>query len=68
MISSSVANYAVLNVASLLTKIGGIDGPRLVLLFNMAVTLVGIFLALILTKRFDRDSEPQDAAAIAEAA
>lgn len=68
MISSSVANYAVLNVASLLTKIGGVDGPRLVVLFNMAVTLVGIFLALILTKRFDKDAEPQDAAAVAEAA
>ena len=67
MISSSVANYVVLNVASLLTKIGGVDGPRLVLLFNMAVTLVGIFLALILTKRFDKDAEPQDAA-VAEAA
>ena len=67
MISSSVANYAVLNVASLLTKIGGVDGPRLVVLFNMAVTLVGIFLALILTKRFDKDAEPQDAA-VAEAA
>lgn len=59
MIASSVANYAVLNVASLLTKIGGTDGPRLVVLFNMAVTLVGIFLALILTKRFDKDAEPQ---------
>ena len=67
MISSSVANYAVLNVASLLTKIGGVDGPRFVVLFNMAVTLVGIFLALILTKRFDKDAEPQDAA-VAEAA
>lgn len=67
MIASSVANYAVLNVASLLTKIGGVDGPRLVVLFNMAVTLVGIFLALILTKRFDKDAEPQDAA-VAEAA
>ena len=67
MISSSVANYVVLNVASLLTKIGGVDGPRLVVLFNMAVTLVGIFLALILTKRFDKDAEPQDAA-VAEAA
>ena len=51
-----------------LTKIGGVDGPRLVVLFNMAVTLVGIFLALILTKRFDKDAEPQDAAAVAEAA
>lgn len=64
MISSSVANYAVLNVASLLTKVGGVDGPRLVLLFNMAVTVIGILLAVILTKRFDRDAEPQGAAAV----
>lgn len=67
MIASSVANYVVLNVASLLTKIGGTDGPRLVVLFNMAVTLVGIILALILTKRFDKDAEPNGAIA-AEAA
>lgn len=46
MIASSVANYAVLNVASLLTRVGGTNGPRLVLLFNMAVTLIGILLAL----------------------
>lgn len=64
MISSSVANYAVLNVASLLTKVGGVDGPRLVLLFNMAVTVIGILLAVILTKRFDKDAEPQGAAVV----
>lgn len=63
MISSSVANYAVLNVASLLTKIGGVDGPRFVLLFNMAVTVIGILLAVVLTKRFDKDAEPQALAA-----
>lgn len=62
MISSSVANYAVLNVASLLTKVGGVDGPRYVLLFNMAVTVIGILLAVVLTKRFEKDSEPQAAA------
>ena len=59
MIASSVANYAVLNVASLLTKIGGTEGPRMVVLFNMAVTLIGILLAAVLTRRFDKDSEPQ---------
>jgi MFS family permease len=59
MIASSVANYTVLNVASLLTKMGGTEGPRMVVLFNMAVTLVGIILAFILTKRFDKDAEPQ---------
>lgn len=60
MIASSVANYVVLNVASLLTKIGGAEGSRMVVLFNMAVTLVGIILAFILTKRFDKDAEPQE--------
>lgn len=59
MIASSVANYAVLNVASLLTKIGGVQGPRYVVLFNMAVTLIGIILAFVLSKRFDKDAETQ---------
>ena len=58
MIASSVANYAVLNVASLLTKMYGSEGPRVVVLFNMAVTLVGIILAILLSQRFDRDVQP----------
>ncbi len=57
MIASSVANYAVLNVVSLLTKMGGTEGPRIVVLFNMAITLIGIILAFVLTKRFDKDAE-----------
>lgn len=57
MISSSIANYAVLNVAGLLTKVGGTNGPRYVLLFNIAVTLVGIVLAFILNGRFEKDLE-----------
>ena len=36
MISFSIANYVVLNVAGLLTKVGGTDGPRLVVVFNMS--------------------------------
>ena len=46
MISSSVANYIVISVAGVLTRVGGVNGPRLVVLFNMAVTLVGILLAV----------------------
>lgn len=57
MISSSAANYIVLNVAGMLTRMGGANGPRLVLLFNIAITLVGIVLAVILNSRFDRDME-----------
>lgn len=56
MISSSVANYAVLNAASLITRVSGMNGPRYVLLFNMAVTLIGIVLAVILNKRIDIDT------------
>ena len=48
MIASSVANYLVISVAGVLTRVCGTNGPRLVLLFNMAVTLVGILLALYL--------------------
>ena len=57
MISSSVANFAVLNVASVLTHMGGTNGPRLVLLFNMAVTVIGIVLAVILNSRIEKDME-----------
>ncbi|EAE5098331.1 MFS transporter, partial [Listeria monocytogenes] len=41
MISSSLANYIVLNVASYITKAGGIEGPKYVLLFNVAITVIG---------------------------
>ncbi|MFQ8690669.1 MAG: MFS transporter, partial [Blautia sp.] len=63
MIASSVANYMVLNVAGFLTRLGGLDGPRLVLLFNAAVTFIGICLALILRRRMPKDFEPQTASA-----
>ncbi|EGR8753418.1 MFS transporter, partial [Listeria monocytogenes] len=46
MISSSLANYIVLNVASYITKAGGIEGPKYVLLFNVAITVIGILLAI----------------------
>ena len=48
MISSSLANYIVISVAGVLPRVGGANGPRLVVLFNMAVTLLGIVLALYL--------------------
>ena len=59
MISSSVANYAVLNAASLITRVSGVNGPRYVLLFNMAITLIGIILAVILNQRIDIDTQAQ---------
>lgn len=54
MISSSLANYLVLNVASAITSAGGTNGPRYVLLFNAAVTAVGVFLALYINMQFNK--------------
>ena len=40
------ANLFILNIAGILTKIGGTNGPKYVLLLNIGVTLVGILIAL----------------------
>ena len=49
MIASSVANYSMISLAGLLTRIGGTNGLRLVLLLNMAITLLGVLLAASLS-------------------
>ena len=59
MISSSIANYAVLSIAGLLTSIGGENGPTLIMIFNIAITVIGIILAVILNARFDKDFQPE---------
>ena len=40
---------------AVMTSIGGANGPRLIMLFNIAVTVIGIILAVILNARFDKD-------------
>lgn len=50
MIASSVANYLTISVAGVLTRIGGVQGPRWVLLFNMVLTLIGVLLAILLKR------------------
>ena len=57
MIASSLANYIVLNIAGMLSRIGGENGPGYMLLFNVAVTAVGILLAVILNLRFEKDTQ-----------
>ena len=61
MISSSIANYAVLSIAGLLTNIGGANGPKLIMLFNIAVTVIGVILAVVLNARFDKDFQREPA-------
>lgn len=57
MFASSVSNYVVINVAGFLTKTGGAEGPRYILLFNMAVTFLGILLAVILNVKYGNEIE-----------
>lgn len=52
MISSSIANYVILNIAGLITKAGGVDGPKFVLLFNAGITIVGVLLAIFVNLQF----------------
>ncbi|MDR4945724.1 MFS transporter [Neobacillus cucumis] len=52
MIASSIANYVILNIAGMITKAGGVQGPKYVLLFNVGITVVGILIALFVNKQF----------------
>ena len=51
MIASGIANYTILSLAGFITKIGGSEAPRMILLLNMVVTAVGILLALFVKKK-----------------
>ena len=50
MIASSIANYTVISLAGYITKVRGTDAPRMILLLNMGVTIVGILLAVYVKK------------------
>jgi len=51
MIASSVANYAVLSLAAYLTKATGASAPRMLILLNVVITLIGVALAVIVKHR-----------------
>ncbi|MFC6182428.1 MFS transporter [Lactiplantibacillus daowaiensis] len=51
MIASSVANYAVLSLAAYLTKATGASAPRMIILLNVVITLIGVGLAVIVKRR-----------------
>jgi len=56
MISSSAANYIILNIASALTKSGGVQGPKYVLLLNVGITVIGIILALFVNRQYGKEA------------
>jgi len=55
MISSSLSNYIILTIAGLITKAGGVQGPKYILLFNIAITVIGILLALYVNKQYGKE-------------
>lgn len=56
MIASSIANYVVLNIAGLIIKAAGVNGQRYILLFNAAITTIGILLALFVNSRYQKEA------------
>jgi len=46
MLASAAANYTIISLAGYIMDAAGAEGPRMVLLLNMAVTAVGVLLAL----------------------
>lgn len=55
MFASSVSNYVVINVAGVLSRTGGANGPRNILLFNMLVTFIGILFAIVLNVKYGNE-------------
>ena len=50
MFASSIANYAMLSLAAYITGASSTNAPRLIILLNIIVTLIGIILAVIVRK------------------
>ena len=46
MLASAAANYTIISLAGYIMEATGTEGPRMVLLLNMAVTAVGVLLAI----------------------
>mgnify|MGYP000775322590 FL=1 len=57
MIASSVANYTILSLAGYITKTAGVAAPRMILLLNAGVTVIGIILALIVKKSMNAEQK-----------
>lgn len=56
MIASSIANFAVLTVAAYITGAFSTNGPRLIILLNIVISIIGIVLALVV-KRHGSESK-----------
>ena len=46
-LANGISNWGVIQIAALITANGGINAPREILLFNFAICIIGIVLALV---------------------
>lgn len=56
MIASSIANYTVISLAGYITKAAGEAAPRMILLLNMGVTLLGVLLAVYVKRNHKKEA------------
>ena len=63
MIASSLANYTILNIAGMLTKSGGVNGPKYVLLLNIAITVIGVLLAVFVNMQEAKEENSSEVTA-----
>lgn len=56
MIASSIANYTVISLAGYITKAAGEAAPRMILLLNMGVTLIGVLLAVYVKRNHKKEA------------
>lgn len=43
--------------AGVITRVGGVDGSKYVLLFNFAITAIGVLLAIYVNKRYKKENK-----------
>lgn len=60
MLASAAANYTIISLAGYIMNVAGAEGPRMVLLLNMAVTAVGILLAVYVKQSQKRKAAMAD--------
>lgn len=52
-LANGISNWGVIQIAALITENGGVNAPREIVLFNFAICIIGIILALIV--RFEQN-------------
>lgn len=55
MIVFSIVNYVILNIVGIIIKLGGVNGLKYVVLFNVVIIFVGILFVLFVNMRYEKE-------------